>query len=118
MVAIIAIGAYMFPKQVGQILGAGTRFPNGISADSTSPTAGLVRGTDLTITDDATIQGGTFTVTTTNAATSTSALGCVQTTATSTLTPIRLLYTASTTATAISGTQAGFVLWGYGTCPF
>ena len=57
-------------------------------------------------------------VTTSNTATSTATLGCVQTVATSTATPIRLLFTASTTATAISGTQAGFVLWGYGTCPF
>lgn len=56
--------------------------------------------------------------TTSDTATSTAKLGCVQTTATSTATPIRMLFTASTTATAISGTQAGFVLWGYGTCPF
>lgn len=77
----------------------------------------ITTGDDLTVTDDATVSGGTFTVTTTNTATSTVSVGCVQTTATSTATPIRLLYTASTTATAISGTQAGFVLWGYGSCP-
>lgn len=59
-----------------------------------------------------------LTVSTSNTATSTTAVGCVQTVATSTATPIRLLYTASTTANAITGTQAGFVLWGFGTCPF
>ena len=36
-------------------LGAGTRFPNGISADSTSPSAGEVRGTTLTSTGAATL---------------------------------------------------------------
>lgn len=36
-------------------LGAGTRFPNGISADSTSPSAGQVRGTTLTTTGAATL---------------------------------------------------------------
>lgn len=40
----------------GDTLGAsGTRFPHGISADSTSPSAGEVRGTTLTITGAATI---------------------------------------------------------------
>lgn len=43
-------------------LGAGTRFPNGISADTTSPTAGQVRGTTLTITGAGTI-GSTLGIT-------------------------------------------------------
>ena len=34
---------------------SGTRFPNGLSADSTSPIAGEVRGTTLTVTGAATI---------------------------------------------------------------
>lgn len=34
---------------------SGTRFPNGISADTTSPSAGQVRGTTLTITGATTI---------------------------------------------------------------
>lgn len=38
-------------------LGSGTRFPNGLSADSTSPSAGEVRGTTLTITGAATLSG-------------------------------------------------------------
>lgn len=38
-------------------LGAGTRFPNGISADSTSPSAGQVRGTTLTITSTSAFTG-------------------------------------------------------------
>lgn len=52
---------------ISAYLGAGTRFTNGISADSTSPSAGEVRGTTLTITDDAAITdnatiGGTLVV--------------------------------------------------------
>lgn len=79
---------------------------------------GAASPSDVSSTNFTQITANALTVNTTNAATSTTAVGCVQTTATSTATPIRLLYTASTTATAISGTQAGFVLWGYGTCPF
>ncbi len=56
VVAIIAIGAYFFPKQVAELVGnSGTRFPNGISADTTSPSAGQVRGTTLTATATTTL---------------------------------------------------------------
>jgi len=34
---------------------SGTRMPNGLSADTTSPVAGELRGTTLTITSDASI---------------------------------------------------------------
>lgn len=60
---------------------------------------------------------GPLTVTSTNTATSTTIVGCVQTTATSTATPIRLLYNTQAT-TSLSGTASGTVVWGYGTCPF
>jgi hypothetical protein len=51
------------PQPLEGILGAsGTRFPNGISADSTSPSAGEVRGTTLTSTGAATV-GGDLTLT-------------------------------------------------------
>jgi hypothetical protein len=81
-----------------------------------------------TFTADATFNGGSgaVVITTTNAATSSASVGCIQTTATSTATPIKLtLYATSTTVvngTAIttsfgSGTMAGFVTWGFGTCP-
>ena len=36
---------------------SGTRFPNGLSADSTSPSAGQVRGTSLTVTGVSTLTG-------------------------------------------------------------
>lgn len=56
-------------------------------------------------------------VDTSNTATSSFAVGCIQTTATSTLTPIRFLYNTQAT-TSITGVGQGVVVWGYGTCPF
>ena len=45
-------------EDLGEMLGAsGTRFDNGLSADSTSPVAGEVRGTTLTITGASTLTG-------------------------------------------------------------
>ena len=44
-------------QQADGFLGAsGTRFPNGLSVDSTSPSAGQIRGTTLTMTGDATLE--------------------------------------------------------------
>jgi len=48
------------PEQLG-----GTRFPSGISADSTSPISGEVRGTTLTVTGAVTATGGVITFATT-----------------------------------------------------
>lgn len=59
--AVVAIFIVMTFGVVGgnnQPFGAtGTRFPNGISADSTSPSAGQVRGTSLTVTAASTLTG-------------------------------------------------------------
>jgi len=108
---VIAIGGlYVLANSQTQNSG-GTRYPNGISADNTIPVPGEVRGTDLTITDDATISGGQVTITTANTATSSLTVGCIQTYATSTATPVRL----SATTTAAGGTIPLFV---FGSCPF
>lgn len=40
-----------------QDFGGGTRFPNGISADTTSPNAGEVRGTTLTTSGNIAVSG-------------------------------------------------------------
>lgn len=78
----------------------------------------IITGDDLTVTDDATVSGGSFTVTTSNSATSTASLGCIQTTATSTATAIRLLIHSTTSPSTVGGqTASGFVAWGYGSCP-
>lgn len=58
-------------------------------------------------------------VTTTNSATSTAQVGCIQTTATSTASPIKLVPVAiSTTTTTFGHGTAGFLFVGvFGTCP-
>lgn len=58
-------------------------------------------------------------VATSNSATSTTAVGCVQTVATSTATAIRLVYSSIATSSATySGTNTiGLVGWQYGNCP-
>lgn len=61
---------------------------------------------------------------TTNSATTTAYLGCVQTYATTTATPIKLIFYASSTVAGVTTSQAvttagagGFVLFSYGYCP-
>lgn len=82
----------------------------------------------LQATGDVTFYGGSgaLTLTTTNAATSTAVVGCIQTYATSTASPIKQMFFASSTLNIDSasvtagfggGTIAGLVLWGFGTCP-
>ena len=74
-----------------------------------------------TLTGDVTMSGGSgaLVITTTNAATSTIQVGCIQTTATSTETPVRLVLSsaASSTPTFGAGNAVGGVSWQYGTCP-
>lgn len=55
-------GDYLGSDSQAGMLGGGTRFPNGISADSTSPSSGEVRGTTFTSTGDVTV-GDDLTVT-------------------------------------------------------
>ena len=110
---IISLAKVGGNSQPAADLGAsGTRFPNGISANNVSPAVGQIIGTTLTT--------GSLTVTTSNTATSTSYLGCINTTATSTATRIRMVFTdtATNTKAGPNGTSAnGSVLWQYGTCP-
>jgi len=73
---------------------------------------------DLAVTDDVIISGGTITVTTTNAATSTAIVGCIQTYATSTATAVRLtLSPFAGTSTTQGGTSSFLVAAQYGSCP-
>ena len=104
-------------NQPGQ---GGTRYPSGLSADSTSPTAGQVRGTTILSTGAVTLQstlgvtgvstfGSDVTVTTSNTATSSIEVGCIDSFATSTETAVRL----SATTTVTGGINA---LWLFGSC--
>ncbi len=57
-------------------------------------------------------------ITTTNAATSTLQIGCIQTVATSTASPIRLMLSSIATSSVGYGeTSFGLVGWRFGTCP-
>jgi len=60
-------------------------------------------------------------VVTSDTATSSVLLGCIQATATSTATPVKLMLYASTSIASSAsyggGTQIGFVTFGYGKCP-
>src|SRR3990167_3955704 len=56
VLTLLVLGLYF--KGGSDLFGAtGTRMPNGISADSTSPVAGEVRGTTLTITSTSAFTG-------------------------------------------------------------
>jgi len=69
--------------------------------------------------DDLTLGGGTLKVTTSNTATSTAIVGCIQTYATSTATAVRLVVgSIATSSTSYDGTNTvGLIGWRYGTCP-
>lgn len=57
VIAIVIGSLAMVGGNSSQPLGAGTRFPNGISTDATSPTSGQIRGTTLTLTGASTLSG-------------------------------------------------------------
>ena len=87
---------------------------------ATIEAANLVSQGDLSVTDDATISGGTLNVTQANTATSTVKVGCIQTYATSTATAVKLTLgkeASTATTTFYGGTSKGTLYWEYGTCP-
>lgn len=118
---VIAILACVIALSAGgpTAAGSGSRFPNGISADATSPSVGQVRGATLTTTGAATL-GGNLTVTTSNTATSSVVVGCLTSYATSTATPGHYAPTTATISTStFAGTSLGVnVAFIFGACPF
>lgn len=117
---VVAVGVSLVgdKNQPAEVLG-GSRFPSGLSADSTSPSSGELRGTTLTVTNTSTF-GGDLTVTTSNSATTSVTTGCVETTATSTATPVKIVLgklDSTATTTFYGNTSKGAVYWTYGTCP-
>lgn len=69
--------------------------------------------------DALTLSNGPLVVTTSNTATSSATIGCVNTYATSTATAVKIFpgaINASASSTYTSG-AAGFVIWAYGSCP-
>lgn len=91
-------------------------FTNPVRFNSTVTTTGAT-----TFTGDATFNGGDggIVVTTSNTATSSVETGCIQMTATSTASPIKLVpvATATTTTTFGFGTSGFVVVAVFGTCP-
>ena len=103
-----SFGATTF--QQGEVQNNPFIFVNGFSAGS-SQQLGVDASGNLNV-------GKSFSQLTSNAATSTAVVGCVQTTATSTATPIRLVYSSIATSSPTFGTNTiGLVGWQYGTCP-
>src|SRR3989344_1800155 len=94
---------------------SGDTFKNA-TASSTVLSADLTIGSGATGSGDLTIlnngnAAGTI-------ATSTVTVGCINTTATSSATQIKLVFNATATSSGlVAGTNSGFVLWQYGTCP-
>lgn len=83
-------------------LGAGTRFPSGISADTTSPNAGQVRGTTQTITGASTLSGAVTVGTTLGVTGATTLSSTLSAAATSTFVGIEsYLENATTTSTGV-----------------
>lgn len=95
---VAKVVAYLQANEGVTVGASGTRYPNGLSTDSTSPNAGQIRGTTLTITDDITASKSAF---------------CIDGYATSTQTPVA--FAASTTAT-IEGVD-GVLVYTFGACP-
>lgn len=65
----------------------------------------------------ATTLGGDIVVTTSNTATSTLTVGCIQMYATSTETALRLEFNTTNSTSTINGDSSGLVAWTYGSCP-
>lgn len=106
LIVIVGILVLVGSNQSGNL--GGTRFPSGLSADSTSPSSGEVRGTTLTITGAQTLTGATTLASTlgvTGAATLSSTLSVSGATSLETLTEgggIRATSTDNATETLLA----------------
>ncbi len=83
-------------------------------------TGTVTHSSTLIQTGDATFNGGdgAVVITTTNTATSSVEVGCIQTTATSTATPVKIVLSSiATSSPAFGATTIGLAGWAYGTCP-
>lgn len=121
---VISLVVGVFIGIVGTaIVGGSNNGTGGTTASFIDAQSGFrVNGTTvIDSTGDITASGGNLIVTTSNTATSTATIGCVQTYATSTDTAIRFGMDLTSTSTASNqyGTAVGgLVTWGYGNCPF
>jgi len=105
-------------NQVGYLQQLVSWFSNTVYFGTTQQ-ASIDGSGNVSTSGDLTVSGGTVSLATSNTATSTLAVGCIQTVATSTVTPIRLVISTTPAATGtFQGTNANFtVLAQYGSCP-
>jgi len=106
----------------------GVLFVVGSVQAATTISSNISTGGTLSVTGASTLSGdvtlgggnGALTVTTTNSATSTMSVGCIQMYATSTDTAVALTFSTIATSTTMANGQSnnGYVLWKYGSCPF
>ena len=91
------------------------------AVDRTTFTNPITFASAVTHSADSTFSGGdgAIVVTTSNTATSSIEVGCIQMTATSTANPVRLVMGSSIlgTTTYQGSVSQGAVVWQYGTCP-
>lgn len=95
------------------------KYNGGTYSELPIQTTSTLTAGDLT-SGDATFNGGSgaIVVTSSNTATSTISVGCIQTAPTSTATQIKMTFNTSSATSTTNGTANGFVTWNYGTCPF
>lgn len=116
-ITIIVLAMTLVGGNTTNQLGGGTRFVNGLSTDSTSPSAGEVRTSTLTVTGATTLSstlGVTSTTTIADGLKLTNPGICIEFYATSTATKLHMV--ASTTAT-VEGSD-GIMLIEYGACAY
>lgn len=111
----------------GLVSSASSTFTGALQASSTLQATGATRlfGTltvtgASTLTGDVTMSGGDdgLTITSSNTATSSVVVGCIETYATSTATPVKLALGSTSAATTTFGAAGiGSVAWLYGNCP-
>lgn len=109
-VALIAIGGYFVKPSSPSALGSveGTTHYGSLSLSGTMTSSGLITGS------------AGETLTTSNTATSTLKVGCIQEYATSTATPIHFEISTTTSLATYTGepaTNVHGVSWTYGACP-
>lgn len=83
-----------------------------VGGNQSVQTGGTTNYDDLSLSGDLTVNGGSLDVPTASGATSTLVVGEVETYATSSATKVCLKFN-----TVATSSQAGYVLWNYGTCP-
>ncbi|OGG63080.1 hypothetical protein A3C21_04560 [Candidatus Kaiserbacteria bacterium RIFCSPHIGHO2_02_FULL_59_21] len=101
-----------------RLANADIRLNFGDTIDNTAASSTTLSG-DLTLTGDGTVSGGTLTLTTTNAATSTLVVGCIQMYATSTETPGKLTLVSDLGTASTTGANGLYFnpVWTFGSCP-